>query len=95
MVSILILNTRNYSKICISLQSYSLFEIFDNYIYMKTAKLPKSKGDKIDEPNLGYTKDELGKQVDTLKIHIMEMYYLKWNIDRRMMNQIEMCYMWT
>ncbi len=64
------------------MHSYSLFVIFDNYIYMKTAKLPKSKRDKIDESNLGHTKYEWGKQEDTPKIRIMEMYDLKWNIDK-------------
>jgi len=49
---------------------------------MKTAKLQKSEGDKIDESNLGHTKDEWGTQEDTPKIRIMEMYDLKWNIDK-------------
>ncbi len=48
---------------------------------MKTAKLPKSEGDKIDESNLGHTKYEWGSQEDTPKICIIEAYDLKWNID--------------
>ncbi len=48
---------------------------------MKTAKLPKFEGDKIDESNLGHTKDEWGKQ-DVPKSRIMEVYDLKWNIDK-------------
>jgi len=50
---------------------------------MKTAKLPKSEGDKIDEPNFGHTKDEWGKQEVTPKICIIETYDLKWNIDEK------------
>ncbi len=50
---------------------------------MKTAKLPKFEGDKIDESNLGHTKDEWGKQEDTPKIRIIEAYDLKWNIDEK------------
>ena len=49
---------------------------------MKTAKLPKSEEDKIDESNLGHTKDEWGKQEDASKSRIMEVYDLKWNIDK-------------
>jgi len=50
---------------------------------MKTAKLPKFEGDKINESNLGHTKDEWGKQEDTPKIRIIEAYALKWNIDEK------------
>jgi len=49
---------------------------------MKTAKLPKSEAGKKDEPNFGHTKDEWGKQENTSKIHIIEVYDLKWNIDK-------------
>ncbi len=50
---------------------------------MKTTKLPKFEWDKIDESNLGHTKDEWGKQEDAPKIRIMEVYDLKWNIDKK------------
>jgi len=50
---------------------------------MKTTKLPKTKGDKIDESNLGHTKNEWGTQEDTPKIRIIEGYDLKWNIDKK------------
>ena len=72
-------------KICIALHSYPLFEIFENYIYMKTAKLPQFEASKVDESNLGHTKNEWGTQ-DTPKIRIMEMYDLKWNVDKKMRN---------
>jgi hypothetical protein len=49
---------------------------------MKTTKLPKFEWGRVDEPNAGHTKDEWGKQEDALKIRIMEMYDLKWNIDK-------------
>ncbi len=73
----------NSSKICIALQSYSLFEIFDNYIYMKTAELPKFEWGRVDEPNAGHTKYEWENQEDTPKICIIEAYDLKWNIDEK------------
>jgi hypothetical protein len=79
----LVTSPRNYSKICIALQSYSLFEIFDNNIYMKTAKLPKSEAGKVDESNLGHTKDEWGNQEDTPKIRFIVGYDVKWNIDKK------------
>jgi len=77
------------------LHSYSLFEISDNYIYMKTTKLPKFEWGRVDEPNAGHTKYEWGNQEDTPKIRIMEVYDLKWNIDKESMNQIEMYNMWA
>ncbi len=49
---------------------------------MKTAKLPKFEWGRVDEPNAGHTKDEWGKREDTPKICIMEVYDLKWNIDK-------------
>ncbi len=49
---------------------------------MKTAKLPKNELGKVDESNLGLTKDEWGKQEDTPKIRIIKAYDLKWNIDK-------------
>jgi hypothetical protein len=52
---------------------------------MKTAKLPQFEASKVDESNLGHTKDEWGTQ-DTPKIRIMEMYDLKWNVDKKMRN---------
>ncbi len=48
---------------------------------MKTAKLPKFEWGRVDEPNAGHTKDEWGKE-NTPKIRIMEVYDLKWNIDK-------------
>ena len=50
---------------------------------MKIASPPKSKRGSIDESNLGHTKDEWGKQEDAPKIHIMEVYDLKWNTDKK------------
>ena len=50
---------------------------------MKIASPPKSKRGSIDESNLGHTKDEWGKQEDTPRIHIIEAYDLKWNIDKK------------
>lgn len=50
---------------------------------MKTAKLPKFEGDKTNETNLGHTEDEFGKQEDTPKIRIMNVYDRKWNIDKK------------
>ncbi len=50
---------------------------------MKTAKLPKSEAGKVDESNLGHTKDEWGTQVDTPKIHIIEGYDVKWNVEKK------------
>ncbi len=50
---------------------------------MKTTKLPKPKENKIDESNLGHTKDEWGTQKDTPKTRIIEGYDLKWNIDKK------------
>jgi len=49
---------------------------------MKTAKLPKFEWGRVDEPNAGHTKYEWGKQEDAPKIRIMEVYDLKWNIDK-------------
>ena len=49
---------------------------------MKSAKLQKFEVDKIDESKLGHTEDEWGKQEDAPKIRIMEVYDLKWNIDK-------------
>ncbi len=49
---------------------------------MKTAKLPKFEWGRVDEPNAGHTKDEWGNQEDAPKIRIMEVYDLKWNIDK-------------
>jgi len=51
---------------------------------MKTAKLPKFDWKRVDEPNAGHTKDEWGKQEeDTPKTRIMEVYDLKWNVDKK------------
>jgi len=49
---------------------------------MKTAKLPKSEVGKVDESNLGHTKDEWGSQEDTPKIRFIVGYDVKWNIDK-------------
>ena len=49
---------------------------------METASLPKSERGRVNESNLGHTKDEWGKQEDTPKIRIMEVYDLRWNIDK-------------
>ncbi len=50
---------------------------------METARLPKFEWGRVDEPNAGHTKDEWGKQEDTPKIHLIEVYDLKWNIDKK------------
>jgi hypothetical protein len=47
---------------------------------MKTAKLPKFELEKVDESNLGHTKDEWGNQEGTPKIRLIEACDLKWNI---------------
>ena len=65
------------------MQSYSLFIIFKNYIYMKTAKLPKNELGRIYESNLGHTEDEWGTQKDRSKNRIIEAYDLKWNVDKK------------
>ncbi len=49
---------------------------------MKIASLPKSDWERVYESNLGHTKDEWGKQEDTPKIRIMEVYDLRWNTDK-------------
>ena len=49
---------------------------------MKNTKLPKFEWGRVDESNLGHTKDEWGKQEDTQKIRTMEVYDLKWNTDK-------------
>ena len=48
---------------------------------MGSIKLTKNEFGRVDESNLGHTKDEWGKQEDTPKIRIIEAYDLKWNID--------------
>ncbi len=50
---------------------------------MKTTKLPKFEWGRVDESNSGHTKYEWGNQEDTPKIRIMEVYDLKWNIDKK------------
>ena len=57
--------------------------IFENSIIMKPASFPKSEWERVEESNLGHTKDEWGKPEDTPKICIMEVYDLKWNIDKK------------
>ena len=59
------------------MQSYSLFIIFKNYIYMKTTKLPKNELGRIYESNLGHTKDEWGNQKDRSGNRIIVAYDLK------------------
>ena len=54
---------------------------------METARLPKFQWKRIDEPNVGHTKDEWGKQVHQPKIRIMEVYDLKWNKDSKQIKQ--------
>ena len=49
---------------------------------MNAKKLPKNELGRIYESNLGHTKDEWGNQENTPKIHIIEGYDLKWNIDK-------------
>ena len=49
---------------------------------MDARKLSKNESYRVDESNLGHTKDEWGDQEDTPKIRIMEMYDLKWNTDK-------------
>ncbi len=64
--------------------AFSIFiYIFENYINMKSIKSPKNESERDDEPNLGHTKDEWGIQEDTPKIHIIEGYDLKWNVDKK------------
>ena len=65
------------------MQSYSLFIIFKNYIYMKTTKLPKNELERIYESNLGHTKDEWGNQKDRSGNRIIVAYDLKWNVDEK------------
>ncbi|MCH7967410.1 MAG: hypothetical protein IIB02_08385 [Thaumarchaeota archaeon] len=48
---------------------------------MNTTKLPKNELGRINESNLGHTKDEWGKQEDTPKNRIIEAHDLKWNVD--------------
>jgi hypothetical protein len=50
---------------------------------MKSIKSPKNESERDDEPNFGHTKDEWGTQEDTPKIHIVEGYDLKWNVDKK------------
>ena len=50
---------------------------------MDAKKLPKNELGKVDESNLGHTKNEWGTQEDTPKIRIIEGYDLKWNIDKK------------
>ncbi len=51
---------------------------------MEKSKLPKFDWKRVDEPNAGHTKDEWGKREEyTPKIHIINSYDLKWNIDKK------------
>ncbi len=50
---------------------------------MNARKLPKFEWGKVDESNLGHTKDEWGNQENTPKIRIIEAYDLKWNLDEK------------
>ena len=47
---------------------------------MKTAKFEWGR---VNEPNVGHTEYEWGKQENTPKICIIEAYDLKWNIDKK------------
>ncbi len=50
---------------------------------MDAGKLPKFELGRVNESNLGHTKDEWGNQEDIPKIRIIEAYDLKWNIDKK------------
>ena len=50
---------------------------------MKTARIPKFDWKRLDEPNVGHTKDEWGKQVHIPKVRVIEAYDLKWNIESK------------
>jgi len=50
---------------------------------MGSIKLPKNELGRVDESNLGHTKDEWGSQEETPKIRIIKAYDLKWNIDEK------------
>jgi hypothetical protein len=50
---------------------------------MKSIKSPKNESERDNESKLGHTKDEWGTQEDTPKIHIVEGYDLKWNVDKK------------
>jgi len=66
-----------------AVQSYALFGIFENYIILKSIKLPKNESERADESNFGHTKDEWGTQEETPKTRIIEGYDLKWNVDKK------------
>jgi len=46
---------------------------------MKSTK----SSEKDDESNFGHSKNEWGIRDDTSKIHIIEGYDVKWNIDKK------------
>ena len=50
---------------------------------MESIKLPKKELERVNESNLGHTKDEWGNQEKTPKIRIIEAYDLKWNVDKK------------
>ncbi len=50
---------------------------------MESIKSPKNESERSHESNLGHSKDEWGTQEDTLKIHIIEGYDVKWNVDKK------------
>ncbi len=50
---------------------------------MRSIKLPKNESEKVDESNLGHSKDEWGTQKETPKIRFIEGYDVKWNIDKK------------
>jgi hypothetical protein len=50
---------------------------------MESIKSSKNKSDRIHESNFGHSKDEWGTQENTSKIHIIEGYDVKWNVDKK------------
>jgi len=47
---------------------------------MRSIKLPKNELGRVDESNLGHTKDEWENQKETPKVCAMDMYDVKWNM---------------
>ena len=56
---------------------------FQKKHHMKTVELPKFEWDRVDESNVGHTKDEWGKQEYKSKNNIIESYDLSWNVDEK------------
>ena len=50
---------------------------------MESIKSSKNESERDDKSNLGHSKNEWGDLEETPKIHIIEGYDLKWNIDKK------------